>query len=1079
MTTDILEKESALKLFNEYVHSFSSNKLRAVKVELANSSIEILSKDNLRIHASISSGVYLSCLVELEQRGNTLFSSCSCSNHRWKECHHAAVLALHIIKNPLLLKHFHETSISREESSWLETLEEEPVPSSVKNSDAALAYILTSSQEVLPTLTLAFSSIKQKKTKGFKAALSKAYAIGQLYDWPDSIKKALTNEDWEILQLVLQSKLRGGKHSLSIIRKLIETGRCFFRFVEEQPLSWGTEKEASFEWCYDSQGKQTVRFAVEEGVEYFFFYAEVIYVDKASNECGLLKLPVPIEGAKKLLMGPSIQTRKSSLIQKRLSSILKTLPIKEKSFITVSQIDPVPHLSLDSEDEETIEGKLSFFYSEAKVPYERGSGSITNMITTKDAVYQVERNLEKEGKAREMLESYGFHLDQYDSNAFSLYEGSPLEEAIVDLLQKFVNPRKSEGWRFSFSDKFAFQNIREIGEWYVKTIDTGENWFNLELGSIIDGKKVNLIPALRNLLGEFVRKNIILEDLSEEDLQQKVIVSVGGGDAVILPLSRLKVIFGALLGLLEGGESDDRIKLTKWDAPSLGELEEGLEEKLIWQGPKQYEQLKDFLRYKKRASVATPKGLTCELRPYQEEGVNWLQLLSTSNLSGVLADEMGLGKTIQTLAHILIEKESGRMHKPALVIAPTTLMGNWFKEAARFTPGLKVLILQGDERKKHFKTIDQNDLILTTYPLVSRDQDLLLKQDFHLLILDEAQNIKNAKTQAHHIICKIQAKHKLCLTGTPIENHLGELWSLFHILLPGFLGDEKQFQKVFRKPIEREGSLEKKKILQKRIHPFILRRIKKEVATDLPSKTEVITPIDLSEKQKDLYEAVRMTMMKKVLSEVESKGIARSQIVVLAALLNLRQICCDPRLLKNTNVSLSSHDSTKLSHLMEFIPQLLDEKRQVLVFSQFTSMLALIEEELKKLSIPYAIITGKTKDRVTPVEEFQSGVKPVMLISLKAGGTGLNLTAADTVIHYDPWWNPAVENQATDRAHRIGQVKPVFVYKFVSVGSIEEKILNLQSRKKEMAEGLFDASNTKPLEMNMEEIHSLFAPLEV
>ncbi|MES2199021.1 MAG: DEAD/DEAH box helicase [Chlamydiota bacterium] len=1078
---EILEKESALGLFNEHVQSCNLNRLKMVQSDLKNCSVEILSKDNLRIHAKITYGTYFSYLVVLEQTGNVLSPSCTCSSYRWQECHHSTILALYVLRNPTILKDFYITSISREEDNWLKTLEEEPLASSVKNSDAFLAYILIPNQEMPPAVALEFSSLKQKKNKEFKAGLTKTYAIGQLYDWPDSIKKSLSSEDWEVLQVVLQSKLRAGEPSF-LIKKLIKTGRCFFKAVESTALVWGEERQASFEWNYDGQGKQTIRFTLEPGVDCFFFNTEVVYIDSTKKTCGLLKLPISSSGAKKLLAGPPIQTRKSPLIREKLASILKAVPVKEKPFIVLSKIDPVPHLSLDVKEDgydNVIEGRLSFLYKDAKVSYGREMGSAT-VVTTTDAVYQVERDLAKEGKARALLEEYGFELAHYNSSVFNFYEDGHLNGITADLLQGFVNPRKLDGWKFSFSNAFTFQNIHEVDEWYADTLESGEDWFDLELGSIIDGKRVNLIPSLREILRILSQKNIILENLSEEELQQKVIVSVSKTDAILIPLSRLKTIFGAFFGLLEGNEGEDKLKLSKWDAPVLGELQEGMGEKLAWQAPKQYEQLKEILRRTKKIElVSPPKGLQCELRSYQLEGVSWLQFLRASNLAGILADDMGLGKTIQTLAHILIEKESGRMDKPALVIAPTTLMGNWLKEAARFAPELKVLILQGDERKKHFDTIYQNDLVLTTYPLLARDQDVLLKHEFHLLILDEAQNIKNAKTQAHHTIRKIQAKHKLCLTGTPIENHLGELWSFFHLLLPGFLGDEKQFQRVFRKPIEKEGSLERKKILQKRIHPFMLRRTKGEVALDLPPKTEIITPLDLSEKQKDLYEAVRLTMMKKVLSEVESKGLARSQIIVLAALLNLRQICCDPRLLKNTTVELTMQDSAKLAYLMEFIPQLLQEKRQILLFSQFTSMLALIEEELKALSIPYAMITGDTKDRITPVEEFQAGTKSLMLISLKAGGTGLNLTAADTVIHYDPWWNPAVENQATDRAHRIGQTKPVFVYKFVATGSIEEKILSLQGRKKEMAEGLFDSSNTKPLEMNLEDLHSLFAPLEV
>jgi len=310
-----------------------------------------------------------------------------------------------------------------------------------------------------------------------------------------------------------------------------------------------------------------------------------------------------------------------------------------------------------------------------------------------------------------------------------------------------------------------------------------------------------------------------------------------------------------------------------------------------------------------------------------------------------------------------------------------------------------------------------------------------------------------------------------------MENHLGELWSLFHILLPGFLGTEKQFQSIFRRPIEKENSLDRRTFLQKRIQPFFLRRTKEEVVLDLPPKTEIVIPIELTKTQKDLYEAVRLTMMEKVLTHVEEKGLAKSRIVLLDALLKLRQICCDPRLLKNTPHAADKKDSAKLTYLSEILPQMIEEKRQILLFSQFTSMLDLIQIELKELSIPYVILTGDTTDRATPIQEFQSGKVPLFLISLKAGGTGLNLTAADTVIHYDPWWNPSVENQATARAHRIGQKKSVFVYKWISSGGIEEKILQLQEKKKILVSGLLEGKENQMVDLSAEDIYELFAPI--
>ena len=437
---------------------------------------------------------------------------------------------------------------------------------------------------------------------------------------------------------------------------------------------------------------------------------------------------------------------------------------------------------------------------------------------------------------------------------------------------------------------------------------------------------------------------------------------------------------------------------------------------------------------------------------------------------------MGLGKTAQTLAHLLLEKEAGRLDKPALIILPTSLIFNWKSEAARFAPSLKVLSLHGPERKNRFAEIAEHDVILTTYPLLWRDADDLMVHSYHLLILDEAQTVKNAQSRSAEAVRKIDARHRLCLTGTPLENHLGELWSQFDFLLPGFLGTSKQFTRHWRTPIEKQGDTGRRNLLARRIRPFILRRKKEDVAQELPPKTIIIRSVELEGSQRDLYETVRAAMDAKVRDEIAQKGFARSQIVILDALLKLRQVCCDPRLVK-ANAARRVTERAKLDLLMSMVPELVDEGRRILIFSQFTSMLALIEHELDKLDIPYATLTGDTVEREAPIRRFQDGDVPVFLISLKAGGVGLNLTTADTVIHYDPWWNPAVENQATDRAHRLGQDKPVFVYKLIVSGSIEEKILALQERKAELAAGILSDDQGVDVKFGNDDLAALFEPL--
>nr|MBP7628643.1 DEAD/DEAH box helicase [Zoogloea sp.] len=474
--------------------------------------------------------------------------------------------------------------------------------------------------------------------------------------------------------------------------------------------------------------------------------------------------------------------------------------------------------------------------------------------------------------------------------------------------------------------------------------------------------------------------------------------------------------------------------------------------------------------------VAAPAGFTIELRPYQLEGLAWLQHLREHGLGGILADDMGLGKTAQALAHLLTEKHAGRLAKPALVVLPTSLVFNWQREAERFAPALKVLSLRGSSRAEAFAQIPEHDVCLTTYPLLWRDREALGAHAYHSLILDEAQTVKNAASQAAQVVRTLQAEHRLCLTGTPLENHLGELWSQFDFLLPGFLGDSKDFASRWRSPIEKRGDVVRREILARRIAPFILRRRKEQVATELPPKTIVVRSVELEGRQRDLYETVRATMDQRIREEIAARGFARSQIVILDALLKLRQVCCDPRLIK-TDAAAKVKERAKLDLLMDMLPELVDEGRKILLFSQFTGMLALIAAELDARKIAYVTLTGDTADREAPVRQFQDGPVPVFLISLKAGGVGLNLTAADTVIHYDPWWNPAVENQATDRAHRLGQTKAVFVYKLVVAGSIEEKILALQDKKATLAAGILAEDHEGSVKFGEDDIKALFAPL--
>ncbi|HEY0341076.1 MAG TPA: DEAD/DEAH box helicase, partial [Steroidobacteraceae bacterium] len=368
-----------------------------------------------------------------------------------------------------------------------------------------------------------------------------------------------------------------------------------------------------------------------------------------------------------------------------------------------------------------------------------------------------------------------------------------------------------------------------------------------------------------------------------------------------------------------------------------------------------------------------------------------------------------------------------------------------------------------------------SDVVITGYSLLQLDSEVLLSHEYYLIILDEAQTIKNPRAKVSGMARALRAEHRLALTGTPVENHLGELWSLFDCVQPGLLRDERNFQRHYRTPIEKEGNRARAQALAQRLAPFLLRRTKDAVAKDLPPKTEIVEVLAFDDRQRDFYDGIRLASHRRIQEVVQQQGLARSQITILDALLKLRQACCDPRLL---GVGAGSTDipSAKLEWLASVLPELIDEGRRVLVFSQFTSMLRLIEATVSALGIPYCLLTGETQNRPDVIARFQSGGAPLFLISLKAGGTGLNLTAADTVIHYDPWWNPAVEAQATDRAHRIGQDKPVFVYKLIAQDTVEERIMQLQADKHELANRLYTQSSGSLAAWSSTDIEALFAP---
>jgi len=631
---------------------------------------------------------------------------------------------------------------------------------------------------------------------------------------------------------------------------------------------------------------------------------------------------------------------------------------------------------------------------------------------------------------------------------------------------------RAEGWRVELTPDFPLRVVAaEAESLAVDVVPSGIDWFDITLGATIEGERIDLVPALRRLLAT-------IDESEFESLEHELAtagdllpVALGNGKVVTLEAAHVLPVLRALLLLALNnpapGSLSSRPGFSSLDLGLLGEIETATSN-LPWSGIEPLRRLARELTELRLDPTPLPAGFKATLRPYQQTGFDWLEALARAGLGGLLADDMGLGKTVQALAHIASQKARGTLEKPVLIVAPTSVLPNWQSEIARFAPCLSVLLLHGRERHDRQDLIAAHDIVLTSYPLLVRDQAALAGETFSLVLFDEAHMLKNPQTAGHRASKGLVANRRIALTGTPVENRLTDAWALFDLVVPGLLGNQRAFVRDFRNPIEKRGDIEAKARLARKLRPFLLRRTKDAVAVDLPAKSVVPLAITLGSAQMALHESQRILMQQRVRDEIARVGLMRAQIVMLTALTRLRQICCDPRLLPGQ--ASKPPASAKLERLLELIDEMIAEGRHIILFSQFTSMLDLIKPELDRRQHQWVELTGKSKDRRTPVDRFQAGEVPLILVSLKAGGTGLNLTAADAVILYDPWWNPAVEAQAIDRAHRLGQHKPVFVYRMIATGTIEEKILALQQRKAALAEALWSEDAASPAHLTEDDI---------
>ena len=886
-------------------------------------------------------------------------------------------------------------------------------------------------------------------------------AVGSPYN---ATRNALTELDREILDQLRVANpylgsgpatLRGRQGGLALTW-MLQTGRLYWHKEPDNPITEGRTRQLALTWRAH-RDQYWLLPTLEEGEAHLLLLSPPRYLDTGALTMGPVALPEGIDETRlrQLENAPGVPAEEADAVSRRLALEFPELPTPTAVRIEeVTGVSPTPVLLVhgNAVDPAATRFALRFGYGDILITPSTDEPTATGEADGPEGamLVRVHRDQAAEAHARGRLAALGLHPLDYPATEYTATPPeatgqSSLQQAL-ELLDNGLPQLQSEGWDVIQMSDERLQLSSAAG--VEARVDEAEKWFDLQFDLELDGQRIPLLPLVTQLL----------EAYEPDELPPELWLPVAEGHFARIPRAQIAPVLETLLEVHQGQavnqnlfEDGEALRFSRLDAPRLLDLGD-----IPVRGSEAVRALADKLAHFERLTPAPPPAdFHGTLRPYQQEGVNWLQFLREYGLGGILADDMGLGKTVQTLAHLAIEKAARRLTHPSLVVAPTSLLSNWRREAAQFTPGLRVLVLQGADRKQYFDRLSDYDLILTTYPLLPRDGAVLNEQRYSYLILDEAQQIKNPRAQAAQWVRALEADHRLCLTGTPMENHLGELWAQFDFLLPGFLGDREQFTRQYRTPIEKHRDTDRLRQLTRRTAPFLLRRTKDVVARELPEKSELLRSTPIGGKQATLYESIRLTMEKKVREAIARKGLARSQITILDALLKLRQVCCDPRLLPVSAGKGQDVPSAKLRMLMEMVPELLEEGRRILIFSQFTKMLGLIEQELRPLGIPYSKLTGQTRKRDAAIEAFRRGEANLFLVSLKAGGVGLNLTEADTVIHYDPWWNPAVEAQATDRAHRIGQDKPVFVYKLITENTVEEKILAMQTRKQRLADNLY------------------------
>ncbi len=915
--------------------------------------------------------------------------------------------------------------------------------------------------------------------------------------------------DRRILSRMMYHETRNGATALldgtdgfTLVQAMVETGRSFLDGGNRLRAVWGKPRKATPGWEQIPTGEWQTVFRMDPPSGQFIATQPPCYVDlQASPNCiGPIESEWPVKLASDWVRTAPVDEEGAAAFCLKLFNRYPDQMVPTPDGVAGAaevSLPPVPRLRLLRRDagtplaagtlhelRELAMARLSFRYGPREVSWDDDRPTVS--FEEKGRLHRCRRDLEAERQARLRLEETGFESKSDETQAmlfdfhrsdFQLRAEAP--HSWYDLLNHILPALRESGWEVVFDADFDLE-VPKSSDWFAQVRKSRSEWLSFSAGIQIGKRRIQVLPIMR----EFLRAHRTepFPELRKRFAETTFVLAPGESAGATLLVSG-EALVGLLDALFElrGSSLDERgaMRVSRWRAAELI-LETGAD------GPAdleidRIERLRKYLGSQRE--LTPPPNLPKTLQPlrgYQLTGLGWMEFLRETGTHGILADDMGLGKTRQILVHLLHEKNVKRLSGRALIVAPTSVIDTWIAEARAHTPDLTVHRHHGGDREAHWETAMEADLVVTSYPLLRQDADRLGETEWAFVVLDEAQAIKNPISQTARVAGALKAERKLCLSGTPIENHLGELWSLFHFLMPGFLGTADAFRDMFRRPIEdaeANGDAGRMTdLLSRRIAPFILRRRKEDVARELPPKTEMTHAIELAPRQSHAYEALRIRLFEDIRKVLEERGVEQSQVFILDALLQLRLICCDPRLARGDAESdYGAEDSAKLQRLLEMLEELLAEGRRVLVFSQFVRMLDLVGAAMQERDWAFLSFTGQTKDRARVTQAFQQGEAPVLLISLKAGGVGLNLTAADTVIHYDPWWNPAVEAQATDRAHRIGQDNPVFVHRLIADGTVENKMLDLHARKRALVDSLLAGKSGERVILDEEALSKLFS----